>query len=88
MTGVTGVRGILPRGLEFAVSQIKQVTQKPVAVGFGIATPEQARTLSQFADGIIVGSEIVKLIGEGPKRSEVVTKVGNFVSALAEALRR
>ena len=88
VTGVTGARGTLPHGLELAVSQIKGVTQKPVAVGFGISTPEQARNLSLFADGVIVGSAIVKIIGENLKRPELATKVGNFVASLAEGLKR
>jgi tryptophan synthase alpha chain len=88
VTGVTGVRGTLPHGLELAVTQIKGVTQKPVAVGFGISTPEQARDLSLFADGVIVGSAIVKIIGENLKCPELITKTGNFVASLAEVLRR
>jgi tryptophan synthase alpha chain len=87
VTGVTGLRGTLPHGLELAVSQIKGVTQKPLAVGFGISTPEQARNLSLFADGVIVGSAIVKIIGENLKRPELTTQVGNFVASLAEVLR-
>jgi len=88
VTGVTGVRGTLPHGLELAVTQIKGVTQKPVAVGFGISTPEQARNLSLFADGVIVGSAMVKITGENLNRPELITKTGNFVASLAEGLKR
>jgi tryptophan synthase alpha chain len=60
--GVTGVRSEIKTDLAAIVSDIRAVTQTPVAVGFGIATPEQATTISQLADGVIVGSAIVRII--------------------------
>lgn len=60
--GVTGVRSSLAENVAEMVGQVKAVSSTPVAVGFGIATPEQAKELGQVADGIIVGSAIVKLI--------------------------
>ena len=62
--GVTGVRSEIKTDLAAIVADIRQVTQTPVAVGFGIATPEQATTISQIADGVIVGSAIVRIIAE------------------------
>ena len=87
VTGVTGPRGKLPDEPEMAIGQIKKCSQKPVAVGFGISTREQVKELSRFADGVIVGSAIVKLIEENLNSPELVTKVGNFVSSLSGALR-
>jgi tryptophan synthase alpha chain len=86
VTGVTGSRGKLPEGLEAAIGQIKKYSQKPVAVGFGISTPDQVKEASQIADGVIVGSAIVKLIEENLKQPDLVNRVGDFVASLAEVL--
>jgi len=87
ITGVTGTRGNLPDGLETAVGEIRKCSQKPVAVGFGISTPDQVKEAGRIADGVIVGSAIVKLIEENLKKQDLITKVGGFVSSLTEALR-
>ncbi|MDI6756006.1 MAG: tryptophan synthase subunit alpha [Thermodesulfobacteriota bacterium] len=87
VTGVTGVRGKLSEDLELAVRKIREISKKPVSVGFGISTPEQAREVSRFADGIIVGSAIVKIIEDGGERKEVIQRVGAFISSLAAAIR-
>ena len=86
ITGVTGARGKLPDHLEPALKQIKEQSRKPVAVGFGISTPEQVKEVSRIADGVIVGSAIVKIIEENLEGSDLVNRVGDFVSSLAEAL--
>lgn len=62
--GVTGVRSEIKTDLAAIIADIRQVTQTPIAVGFGIATPEQATAISQIADGVIVGSAIVRIIAE------------------------
>jgi tryptophan synthase alpha chain len=85
-TGVTGTRKTLPEELEASVRQIRKYSNKPVAVGFGISTPEQVREVGHFADGVIVGSAIVKMIEENLKRPDLVRRVGGFVSSLAGAL--
>jgi len=87
ITGVTGTRGKLPEELETAIGQIRKYSRKPVAVGFGISTPEQVKELSRFADGVIVGSAIVKLIEENLKQPDLVIRVGSFVASLVEALK-
>jgi tryptophan synthase alpha chain len=87
VTGVTGTRGELPVELEGAVKQIREYSRKPVAVGFGISTPAQAKAVSLFADGVIVGSTIVNLIEEHRNSPELVRKVGDFVSSLSHALK-
>ena len=86
VTGVTGARGKLPDELEAAIGQIRKYSQKPVAVGFGISTPEQVKEVSRVADGVIVGSAIVKLIEENLEQPDLVIRVGGFVSSLAKAL--
>ena len=86
ITGVTGTRGRLPEVLGAAIGQIRKYSRKPVAVGFGISTPEQAKEMSRIADGVIVGSAIVKLIEENLGKPDLVVRVGSFVSSLARAL--
>ena len=87
VTGVTGAREKLPKDLEIAVRQIKEQTQKPVAVGFGISNPEQMREVSRFADGVIIGSAIVKLVEENLNHSDLTTKISDFVLSLYKALK-
>ncbi|MBZ9570610.1 tryptophan synthase subunit alpha [Methanobrevibacter sp. TMH8] len=62
--GVTGVRSEIKTNLEDIIDEIKKITDVPVAVGFGINTPEQSKNISKIADGVIVGSAIVKIIEE------------------------
>jgi len=62
--GVTGVRGEITTDLTSIVSEIRKHTDIPVAIGFGISTPEQAAHYSAIADGVIVGSAIVRVIGQ------------------------
>ena len=70
LTGTTGERSELPPGLADTVSRVRAATEVPVAVGFGISTPEQARSVAEIADGVIVGSRVVRAAGEGgPRRS-------------------
>lgn len=87
VTGVTGARSSLSEELELAVRQIKEENRKPVAVGFGISTPEQAKEVGHFADGVIVGSAIVKIIEENLGDPGLILKVGDFVASLSEALK-
>jgi len=87
VTGVTGARDKLPEQIESAVRRVKEQSKKRVVVGFGISTPEQAREVGLFADGIIVGSAIVKIIEENLAKPNLISKVGDFISSLAKALK-
>jgi tryptophan synthase alpha chain len=82
LTGVTGIRNNLPTDLINKVGEIKRITQKPLCVGFGISNPFQVRQINRFADGVIVGSAIVKKIKENIGRPDLVKKVANFVYKL------
>ena len=62
--GVTGVRETLPSDLPATVRRLRQATQLPICVGFGVSRPEQARAVAQLADGVAVGSAIVRAAGE------------------------
>lgn len=83
--GVTGERADLAADLRDALARIKRHTDKPVAVGFGISTPEQARAIAGMADGVIVGSALVRLIAQTGHAPESATKVGQFAKVLADA---
>ena len=63
LTGVTGARDDLPPDLESFVARVRSVTKQPLAVGFGISTPEQAAQVARIADGVIVGSALIRAIG-------------------------
>ena len=62
--GVTGARDQLPKELPETIARLKQATTLPVCVGFGVSTPEQAATVARLADGVVVGSAVVKAAGE------------------------
>lgn len=64
-TGVTGARQSLAEGLAREVAALRVVSHVPVAVGFGISTPEQARTVAAVADGVVVGSALVETLANG-----------------------
>ena len=83
--GVTGTRSEIKTDLESITSAIKEVTDTPVAIGFGINTPEQAAKYSKIADGVIVGSAIVKIIAEHGTASP--QKVYDYVKSMKDAIR-
>jgi tryptophan synthase alpha chain len=64
-TGVTGERDSLSESVAPLVRSMREISPLPLAVGFGISTPEQAREVARMADGVVVGSAFVRLIGEG-----------------------
>jgi tryptophan synthase alpha chain len=86
-TGVTGERSSIESSVKGMVANIKQHTKLPVAVGFGISTPEQAREVGAYADGVVVGSAIVRMIGELGDSPSTAAKVGAFVKQLADAAK-
>jgi tryptophan synthase alpha chain len=87
LTGVTGARRELPPEVASNVRIIKSMTRKPVAVGFGISAPAQARSIARIADGIIVGSAIVRIIADNQKNNgAIISKVSNFSKKLAKAI--
>ncbi len=87
LTGVTGVRADLPPDLVALLRTLRGVTTKPVCVGFGISTPEQAEMVGRVADGVIVGSAIVHLVERHAGSAELVPEVGRFIASLKTPLR-
>lgn len=83
--GVTGMRSEITTDLSAMVESVRKVTDIPAAVGFGINTPEQAREISQAADGIIVGSAIVKLIEQYGE--DAAKPLSEYVKQMKEAIK-
>lgn len=81
--GVTGMRSEIKTDLKSILEDIRDVTDLPLAVGFGINTPEQARNIGEIADGVIVGSAIVKIIEEHGEDATSVLK--EYVSSMKKA---
>jgi tryptophan synthase alpha chain len=83
--GVTGMRSQITTDVGAMVRLVREANQNtPCAIGFGISTPEQAKHMAQFADGVIVGSAIVKMIGQSGK--DAVDEVGRYVRSMKDAI--
>jgi tryptophan synthase alpha chain len=87
VTGVTGTRGPEMEETRKNVGTIRSLTKLPVVVGFGVSTPEQARQIGSAADGVVVGSAFVKLIGEKAGSAGLVESVETYAASLKTALR-
>lgn len=86
VAGITGKQQASQDSISTAVAQLKQATDLPVVVGFGVKTPEQAMAIGEVADGVVVGSAIVALVGE--HGSEAPAHIARYVGKLASALNR
>jgi tryptophan synthase alpha chain len=85
--GVTGMQTQVATNLASQVAKIRAHTSLPIAVGFGVSNPEQAKLVAQNADAVVVGSAIVNQIAEHGKSKELVERVGKFVKSLADAVK-
>jgi tryptophan synthase alpha chain len=83
--GVTGVRSSITTDIGSMIELVRQASDTPAAVGFGISTPEQAAKMAKVADGVIVGSAIVKLIAQHGK--DAVQPVAEYVKSMKDAIR-
>ena len=86
-TGVTGERTDVPAELGAQLRSLRMVTTKPICVGFGIARPEQVAAVGALADGVVVGSAIVRLIEARASSPSLVADVGHFIAELKAPLR-
>jgi tryptophan synthase alpha chain len=88
VAGITGERKSLPTELTQEVAWLRTQTELPICIGFGISGPDQVRELASVADGLIVGSAIVRRLADALNRprEEVVREVGQFVGELAKVL--
>lgn len=82
--GVTGTRSEITTDLGSIMKVVRENTDIPCAVGFGISTPEQAKKMAVISDGVIVGSAIVKIIAEYGKNAE--SAVGDYVKSMKAAV--
>ena len=87
LTGVTGERTELPSDLVGHLRVLRGITTKPVCVGFGISTPEQAAAVGRIADGVIVGSAVVRLVEQHAGSAVLLEEIGAFIASLKAPLR-
>ena len=86
LTGITGAKLGNVSEIGQSVEQIRGISKTPIAVGFGVTTPEDAAEISAIADGVIVGSAIVKHIAAGQQQQGMVARVSGFVHTLKSAM--
>jgi tryptophan synthase alpha chain len=86
ITGVTGTVAPKIEDIKREVGKIRKLTKMPVAVGFGIAHAVQAREIAAFADGVVIGSAVVRLIDENRNNRDLIKVVSGYVSEIKKAL--
>jgi tryptophan synthase alpha chain len=86
VTGVTGSGQDPAADLESFVSRVRAETHLPLYVGFGVSTPEQARRIAGVADGVIIGSQLIRLVNEAPSGAAAVERVNGFLSGVKKAV--
>lgn len=88
VTGVTGARATLSDEVAPMIAELRKHTDKPISVGFGVSTPEQAKQIAEIADGVIVGSAIVNVVEENmDDEAKLLTAVKQFASDLAAGVK-
>ncbi len=89
ITGITGERTELPPEIVDNVAWLRTQTELPICIGFGISRPDHVRLLSPVADGLIVGSAIVRRVAEAAHRprEQVLAEIGDYVAELLAAMR-
>lgn len=86
VTGITGARKELPRDIYQHITQIRQVSHLPVAVGFGVSDPTQAKNLAKIANGVVIGSALVSLIEKFSHSPKLHHEIEKFVSSIKSAI--
>ena len=87
LTGVTGARDEVAEGVEESVRAIREISDVPICVGFGVSTPDHARRVGAYADGVVVGSALVDRIDRAASPDEAVEAATQFVVDLKAPLR-
>ncbi|MDD4923523.1 MAG: tryptophan synthase subunit alpha [Dehalococcoidales bacterium] len=82
LTGVTGTRDNMKLDIDNFIADVRKATANPLCVGFGISTPEQARQVSRLADGVIIGSQIIKLM----EKDDDFASVGKFIKKTRQTM--
>jgi len=86
VTGITGARADLPADIKDHINLIKQVSDLPIAVGFGVSNPAQAKMLAQIADGVVIGSALVSIIEKFSASPDLLPQIRKFCSEIKSAL--
>lgn len=85
--GVTGMQAKVASNLAEQVAKLRSHTKLPIAVGFGVSNPGQAKLVAREADGVVVGSAIVNQVAKHGKSKDLVKRVGKFVKSLGDAVK-
>jgi tryptophan synthase alpha chain len=85
--GVTGAQESIASSLNEKIAELRKHSSLPIAVGFGISSPDQAREVARVADAVVVGSAIVDLIAKHGDKPEMIEKVSSFAKEIADAIR-
>lgn len=88
ITGVTGTAAPKIEDIAREVGKIRKLTKMPIAVGFGISSAEQARAIGALADGIVIGSAVVKLVDENRDNPELLKVVSGYAGEMKSALKK
>lgn len=88
MTGVTGAKAISPGNVRPMVEQLRKECSLPIGVGFGISSPAEAALVGRFADAVIVGSALMRIVEEHSAVSDLAVRVGSFVREMKHAASR
>jgi tryptophan synthase alpha chain len=86
ITGVTGTAVPMPGDVRKDVERLRQTTTLPIAVGFGISTPAQASAIASLADGVVIGSALVRLIGKDAESASLIENVSSFAEEIRRAI--
>jgi tryptophan synthase alpha chain len=86
VTGVTGTAVPRPDDVRRDVERLREMTALPIAVGFGISTPEQAAAIAPLADGVVIGSALVRLIGENGESAGLIENASSFAGEIRRAI--
>jgi tryptophan synthase alpha chain len=86
ITGITGTAAPKIDNIETEVEKVRKVTKLPIAVGFGISKPQQAREIGRFADGVVIGSAVVRMIDENKNNHALIKTVSDYIMSIKKAL--
>jgi tryptophan synthase alpha chain len=84
--GVTGVQKDISKSLAGEIANLRKFVKKPLAIGFGISTPEQAKTISTYADAVVVGSALVEIIEKNPDSEKAIAALTKFTKDIVKII--
>lgn len=88
ITGITGTAAPKISNIKVEVKTVRKITHLPVAVGFGISKPKQAREIAHVADGVVIGSAVVRMIDENKNNRDLLKIVSDYVGTMKKAILR